>query len=63
MRVQVIMASFNFKNKTKKFLKIINLLDSKSIEYRIGSAGGGNQLRQTYLKYLAINLSKSIQKH
>ena len=41
------------KNKNKKiFKKIINLLDSKSIEYRIGSAGGGNQLRQPYLKNL-----------
>ena len=41
------------KNKDKKlFKRLINLLDSKSIEYRIGSAGGGNQLRQPYLKSL-----------
>lgn len=41
------------KKKNKKlFKKLINLLDSKSIEYRIGSAGGGNQLRQPYVKKL-----------
>ena len=27
-------------------------MDANSIEYRIGSAGGGNQLRQPYLKSL-----------
>ena len=32
------------------FKKILNALRSNSIEYRIGSAGGGNQLRQPYLK-------------
>jgi CDP-6-deoxy-D-xylo-4-hexulose-3-dehydrase len=41
------------KEKNKElFKKLTNLLDSKSIEYRIGSAGGGNQLRQPYLKKL-----------
>ncbi len=33
---------------TKLFKKILNLLDKKSIEYRLGSLG--NQLRQPYLK-------------
>jgi CDP-6-deoxy-D-xylo-4-hexulose-3-dehydrase len=30
--------------------KIMNALDKNGIEYRLGSAGGGNQLRQPYLK-------------
>ena len=39
------------KEKNKNlFKKIILALKSNSIEYRIGSAGGGNQLRQPYLK-------------
>ena len=41
------------KKKDKKlFKKVLNALKSNSIEYRIGSAGGGNQLRQPYLKDL-----------
>ena len=32
------------------FKKLLTVLKSNSIEYRIGSAGGGNQLRQPYLK-------------
>ena len=42
----------------KLFKKVIETLISNSIEYRIGSAGGGNQLRQPYLKDLRkkINL-------
>ena len=32
--------------------KIMNRMDEKGIEYRRGSAGGGNQLRQPYLKRL-----------
>lgn len=35
---------------TKLMDQICNSLDSNSIEYRKGSAGGGNQLRQPYLK-------------
>ena len=31
-------------------IKIMNNLDENGIEYRKGSAGGGNQLRQPYLK-------------
>tara|TARA_Y100000590_G_scaffold259656_1_gene291553 strand:- start:200 stop:1381 length:1182 start_codon:yes stop_codon:yes gene_type:complete len=39
------------KQKNKKlFKKVISLLSSNSIEYRTGSVGGGNQLRQPYLK-------------
>ena len=32
------------------FKKVLKALKTNSIEYRIGSAGGGNQLRQPYLK-------------
>ena len=44
----------------KIFKKVVATLEANSIEYRIGSAGGGNQLRQPYLKYLKkkINLKK-----
>ena len=31
-------------------------LDENSIEYRKGSAGGGNQIRQPYLKKLDLGL-------
>ena len=34
------------------FKKLLNILDENLIEYRIGSAGGGNQLRQPYLANL-----------
>lgn len=41
------------KQKNKKiFNKILKNLDKNGIEYRIGSAGGGNQLRQPYVKRL-----------
>ncbi len=41
------------KRKDKKlFKKVTSKLKINSIEYRIGSAGGGNQLRQPYLKSL-----------
>ncbi len=41
------------KRKDKKlFKKVTSKLKTNSIEYRIGSAGGGNQLRQPYLKSL-----------
>jgi CDP-6-deoxy-D-xylo-4-hexulose-3-dehydrase len=33
------------------FKKILNNLDKNGIEYRVGGAGGGNQLRQPYLKH------------
>lgn len=33
-------------------MKIKNNLEKNNIEYRVGSAGGGNQLRQPYLKNL-----------
>lgn len=39
------------RNKDKKLLnKICSILQEESIEYRIGTAGGGNQARQPYLK-------------
>tara|TARA_B100001564_G_C20629393_1_gene666336 strand:+ start:52 stop:1227 length:1176 start_codon:yes stop_codon:yes gene_type:complete len=38
------------KRDKKLFKKVLMALKSNSIEYRIGSAGGGNQLRQPYLK-------------
>ena len=39
------------KNKSRSlFNKVTSKLKSNLIEYRIGSAGGGNQLRQPYLK-------------
>ena len=41
------------KQKDKKlFKKVTTLLNSNSIEHRTGSVGGGNQLRQPYLKLL-----------
>ena len=40
------------KKKNKKLLNmILKNLDKNGIEYRLGGAGGGNQLRQPYLKY------------
>ncbi len=38
----------------KKYLmkKLMNKLDKNGIEFRLGSAGGGNQLRQPYIKNL-----------
>ena len=38
------------KKDDKLFKKLTSLLDNEEIEYRRGSAGGGNQLRQPYLK-------------
>ena len=39
------------KDKNKKIMQVIQKkLDENGIEYRIGSAGGGNQLRQPYIK-------------
>lgn len=38
------------KKDDKLFKKLTSLLDDNEIEYRRGSAGGGNQLRQPYLK-------------
>ena len=40
------------KKRNKKLLNtILKNLDKNGIEYRMGGAGGGNQLRQPYLKY------------
>ena len=38
------------KRNKKLFNKVLSVLKSNSIEYRVGSVGGGNQLRQPYLK-------------
>ena len=38
------------KRNKKLFNKVISVLKNNSIEYRVGSVGGGNQLRQPYLK-------------
>ena len=38
------------KKNIKIMRKILSKLDREGIEYRMGSAGGGNQLRQPYLK-------------
>ena len=41
------------KNKDQKLMnRLIELLNHNNIEFRRGSAGGGNQLRQPYLKKL-----------
>ena len=36
--------------------RLVNALDENSIEYRRGSAGGGNQVRQPYLKNLNLKI-------
>lgn len=42
--------------------KLMKILDKNGIEYRLGSAGGGNQLRQPYLqKYLFKNKAKKFK--
>ena len=41
------------KNKNKRLMKkLMKRLDENQIEFRLGSAGGGNQLRQPYIKKL-----------
>ena len=49
------------KNKNQKLMKKVtkNLTDN-GIEYRIGSAGGGNQLRQPYIRNSFKGILKSI---
>jgi len=32
--------------------RLTKTLDHEGVEYRVGSAGGGNQLRQPYLKHV-----------
>lgn len=45
------------KNKDDELMKRLEVaLDENSIEYRKGSAGGGNQIRQPYLKDLNLGL-------
>jgi len=38
------------KRNKRLFNKVLTVLKNNSIEYRVGSVGGGNQLRQPYLK-------------
>ena len=38
------------KRNKRLFNKVLSVLNNNSIEYRVGSVGGGNQLRQPYLK-------------
>ena len=46
----------------KLFTKIKSILDKNKIEYRQGSAGGGNQLRQPYLNnYFNKNFYKKFK--
>jgi CDP-4-dehydro-6-deoxyglucose reductase, E1 len=42
--------------------RVMNALDSHHVEYRRGSAGGGNQLRQPYLSHLSERLDFSLFK-
>ena len=45
------------KRNKKLFNKVLSVLKKNAIEYRVGSVGGGNQLRQPYLK--SYNLKKN----
>ena len=45
------------KRNKKLFNKVLSVLKKNEIEYRVGSVGGGNQLRQPYLK--SYNLKKN----
>ena len=47
------------KRNKKLFNKVLSVLKNNSIEYRVGSVGGGNQLRQPYLK--SYNLKKDFK--
>lgn len=49
-------------NKDKDlFKKICNLLDSEGVEYRTGTAGGGNQARQPYLKKYSHRINQNLK--
>ena len=46
------------KNKDDELMgRLVTALDGNSIEYRRGSAGGGNQIRQPYIKNLNLDLN------
>ena len=47
------------KRNKKLFNKVLSVLKKNAIEYRVGSVGGGNQLRQPYLK--SYNLKKNFK--
>ena len=44
------------KRNKRLFNKVLSVLKNNSIEYRVGSVGGGNQLRQPYLKKYTKNI-------
>lgn len=50
-------------NKNKnRFIRVCDILDNNEVEYRVGTAGGGNQAKQPYLKkydFYAKNLHNS----
>ena len=50
------------KRNKELFDKVLSVLKKNSIEYRVGSVGGGNQLRQPYLKsYISKKKCKSLK--
>ena len=50
------------KKNSKLFKKLCENMKKNSIEFRVGGAGGGNQLRQPYIKnYLNNKTSKIIK--
>ena len=50
------------KNRDKDLLlSICNLLETEKVEYRTGTAGGGNQARQPYLKNYSHKIFKTLE--
>ena len=46
---------------TNKLKDVCNILDSEKVEYRIGTAGGGNQALQPYLKKFTHKISNNLK--
>jgi len=42
------------------FERVCNLLDEEDVEYRVGTAGGGNQARQPYLRKCNYKISEEL---
>ena len=42
------------------FQKVCKLLDEEKVEFRIGTAGGGNQARQPYLKNYEFKIFENL---
>ena len=40
-----------------KLKDVCNVLENEGVEYRLGTAGGGNQARQPYLKKFTYKIS------